>query len=74
MIFRHLAGEDLSVLGMKELKQMERQIKTGVERIRSQKVDELKRQYSLFDVAVAGDISANSTFFFLNQLTVLICS
>lgn len=71
MIFRHLAGEDLSVLGMKELKQMERQIKMGVERIRSQKVDELscqcyrreiKRQYSLFDVAVAGDISANSTY------------
>nr|AIS76184.1 MADS-like protein [Carya cathayensis] len=34
---KHLAGEDLSMLGMKELKQIERQIKTGVERIRSRK-------------------------------------
>ncbi|XP_040988074.1 truncated transcription factor CAULIFLOWER A-like isoform X2 [Juglans microcarpa x Juglans regia] len=34
---RHLAGEDLSMLNMKELKQIERQIKTGVERIRSRK-------------------------------------
>ncbi|KAF5476533.1 hypothetical protein F2P56_003279 [Juglans regia] len=34
---RHLAGEDLSMLNMKELKQIERQIKTGVERVRSRK-------------------------------------
>ncbi|KAA8542101.1 hypothetical protein F0562_023253 [Nyssa sinensis] len=34
---KHFAGEDLSVLGMKELKQLERQLRTGVERIRSQK-------------------------------------
>ncbi|EXB25249.1 Agamous-like MADS-box protein AGL16 [Morus notabilis] len=35
---RHLSGEDLAMLGMKELKQLERQLKTGVERIRCKKV------------------------------------
>ncbi|KAG8638656.1 truncated transcription factor CAULIFLOWER D isoform X2 [Manihot esculenta] len=34
---KHFCGEDISVLGMKELKQLERQLKTGVERIRSKK-------------------------------------
>lgn len=39
MIFpRHLAGEDLMSLNMKELKQLERQVKVGVERIRTRKV------------------------------------
>ncbi|KAF4377832.1 hypothetical protein G4B88_031498 [Cannabis sativa] len=35
---RNLAGEDLSNLGMKELKQLERQLKIGVERVRCKKV------------------------------------
>ncbi|GLU18550.1 hypothetical protein SLE2022_348440 [Rubroshorea leprosula] len=34
---KHLAGEEISALGMKELKQLERQLKIGVERIRSKK-------------------------------------
>ncbi|XP_018624286.1 agamous-like MADS-box protein AGL11 isoform X2 [Nicotiana tomentosiformis] len=34
---KHFAGEDLSTLGMKELKQLERQLRIGVERIRSKK-------------------------------------
>ncbi|PON95759.1 MADS-box transcription factor [Trema orientale] len=34
---RNLAGEDLSMLGMKELKQLERQLKIGVERVRCKK-------------------------------------
>ncbi|XP_051115802.1 truncated transcription factor CAULIFLOWER A-like isoform X2 [Andrographis paniculata] len=34
---RHLAGENLSGLGMKELKQLERQLRVGVDRIRSKK-------------------------------------
>ncbi|KAM7483464.1 hypothetical protein LguiB_008047 [Lonicera macranthoides] len=34
---KHIAGEDLSVLGMKELKQLERQLRIGVERVRSKK-------------------------------------
>ncbi|XP_015166004.1 truncated transcription factor CAULIFLOWER A-like isoform X2 [Solanum tuberosum] len=34
---KHLAGEELSSLGMKELKQLERQLRIGVERIRSKK-------------------------------------
>ncbi|KAJ4961806.1 hypothetical protein NE237_021716 [Protea cynaroides] len=34
---KHLAGEELLSLGLKELKQLERQIKAGVERIRSRK-------------------------------------
>ncbi|KAL8478526.1 hypothetical protein ACS0TY_030428 [Phlomoides rotata] len=34
---KHLGGENLSVLGMKELKQLERQLRVGVERIRSKK-------------------------------------
>ncbi|XP_068666311.1 agamous-like MADS-box protein AGL5 isoform X2 [Aristolochia californica] len=33
----HLAGEDLSSLGMRELKQLERQLKVGVERVRTRK-------------------------------------
>ncbi|XP_057474031.1 truncated transcription factor CAULIFLOWER A-like [Actinidia eriantha] len=32
---KHFAGEDLTMLGMKELKQLERQLRTGVERVRS---------------------------------------
>ena len=34
----HSVGEDLSSLGMKELKQLERQTRTAVERVRSKKV------------------------------------
>ncbi|KAJ8449568.1 hypothetical protein Cgig2_005590 [Carnegiea gigantea] len=34
---KHLAGEDLSTLGMKELRQLERQLKAGVERVRAKK-------------------------------------
>ncbi|XP_011023983.1 PREDICTED: truncated transcription factor CAULIFLOWER D-like isoform X1 [Populus euphratica] len=34
---RHFTGEDIAKLGLKELKQLERQLKTGVERIRSKK-------------------------------------
>lgn len=34
---RHLAGEDISSLGIKDLKKLERQLKIGVERIRSKK-------------------------------------
>ncbi|PWA84584.1 transcription factor CAULIFLOWER [Artemisia annua] len=34
---RHLSGEDISTLGMKELKQLERQLRTGVDRVRSKK-------------------------------------
>ncbi|GJV16957.1 truncated transcription factor CAULIFLOWER D-like protein [Tanacetum coccineum] len=33
----HLSGEDISTLGMKELKQLERQLRTGVDRVRSKK-------------------------------------
>ncbi|XP_008392794.3 MADS-box transcription factor 23-like isoform X2 [Malus sylvestris] len=35
MRLMNLAGEELSTLGVQELKQLERQLKTGVERIRS---------------------------------------
>ncbi|XP_024438033.1 truncated transcription factor CAULIFLOWER D isoform X3 [Populus trichocarpa] len=34
---RHCIGEDIEMLGMKELKQLERQLKAGVERVRSKK-------------------------------------
>ncbi|XVF49593.1 hypothetical protein PTKIN_Ptkin04bG0025500 [Pterospermum kingtungense] len=34
----HLSGEDILALGMRELKQLERQLKIGVERVRSRKV------------------------------------
>ncbi|KAL7114505.1 hypothetical protein ABFS83_04G122000 [Erythranthe nasuta] len=34
---KHFAGENLSGLGMKELKQIERQLRVGVERIRAKK-------------------------------------
>ncbi|KAJ6339551.1 hypothetical protein OIU77_007497 [Salix suchowensis] len=34
---RHFIGEDIELLGLKELKQLERQLKTGAERIRSKK-------------------------------------
>ncbi|KAJ6888947.1 hypothetical protein NC652_029902 [Populus alba x Populus x berolinensis] len=35
---RHCIGEDIEMLGMKELKQLERQLKTGVERVRAKKL------------------------------------
>ncbi|XP_024949191.1 truncated transcription factor CAULIFLOWER D-like isoform X2 [Citrus sinensis] len=38
---RHLTGEDLSSLSIKDLKKLERQLKIGVERIRSKKHDDL---------------------------------
>ncbi|KAH7856536.1 hypothetical protein Vadar_002578 [Vaccinium darrowii] len=34
---KHVVGEDLSMLGMKELKKLERQLRTGFERIQSEK-------------------------------------
>ncbi|XP_071731777.1 protein VERNALIZATION 1-like [Rutidosis leptorrhynchoides] len=34
---KHLAGEDISALGMNELKQLERQLRIGVDRVRSKK-------------------------------------
>nr|XP_043614623.1 truncated transcription factor CAULIFLOWER D-like isoform X2 [Erigeron canadensis] len=37
MKHKHLAGEDLSTLGIKELKQLERQLRIGVDRVRSKK-------------------------------------
>lgn len=37
-IYRNLAGAELSMLGMQELKQLERQLKTGIERIHSKMV------------------------------------
>ncbi|XP_061987909.1 MADS-box transcription factor 17-like isoform X3 [Rosa rugosa] len=36
MRLKNLAGAELSMLGMQELKQLERQLKTGVQRIRSE--------------------------------------
>ncbi|XP_031092780.1 MADS-box transcription factor 6-like [Ipomoea triloba] len=51
---KHFSGEDISMLGMRELKQLERQIRIGVERIRSKKrrmisehINWLKRKHKL---------------------------
>ncbi|WOH05186.1 hypothetical protein DCAR_0624600 [Daucus carota subsp. sativus] len=41
---RHIAGEDLGMLGMKELKQLERQLRVGVERVRSKKQKQLQEE------------------------------
>ncbi|KAE8697290.1 Gamma carbonic anhydrase like 1, CAL1 isoform 1 [Hibiscus syriacus] len=38
---KHLSGEDMLAFGMRELKQLERQLKVGVERVRSRKLKEL---------------------------------
>ncbi|KAH7578564.1 hypothetical protein JRO89_XS01G0399300 [Xanthoceras sorbifolium] len=38
---RHFCGEDISTMGIKELKQLERQLRVGVDRIRSKKVSNL---------------------------------
>ncbi|KAI4341333.1 hypothetical protein MLD38_026067 [Melastoma candidum] len=47
---KHLAGEELTMLGMKDLKQLERQLRTGIDRVRSKKrriiadhINQLKR-------------------------------
>ncbi|VVA21716.1 PREDICTED: MADS-box [Prunus dulcis] len=55
MRLKNLAGEELDMLGMQELKQLERQLKTGVERIRSQigrviseNISSLKRKMSYY--------------------------
>ncbi|XP_073135467.1 agamous-like MADS-box protein AGL11 isoform X1 [Henckelia pumila] len=49
---KHFAGENLAGLGMKDLKQLERQLRIGVERVRSKKrrivsehINYLKRRY-----------------------------
>ncbi|KAK2975569.1 hypothetical protein RJ640_014056, partial [Escallonia rubra] len=54
---KHLAGEDLALLGMKELKQLERQLRIGVERVRSKKrriisdhINLLKRKVKLHEM------------------------
>ncbi|XP_048329884.2 truncated transcription factor CAULIFLOWER D isoform X5 [Ziziphus jujuba] len=69
---RHLSGEDLLRLGMKELKQLERQLKIGVERIRSKKHRDLQEENTrlhkevkllddqLHDSAAAASASATS--------------
>ncbi|CAH1420300.1 unnamed protein product [Lactuca virosa] len=44
---KHLAGEDLSSLGIKELKQLERQLRIGVDRVRSKKWRLLSEHISL---------------------------
>ncbi|XP_076891797.1 protein VERNALIZATION 1-like [Bidens hawaiensis] len=44
---KHLAGEDLSTLGMKELKQLERQLRIGVDRVRARKWRLLSEHVSL---------------------------
>ncbi|XP_031407622.1 agamous-like MADS-box protein MADS3 isoform X4 [Punica granatum] len=41
---RHLSGEDLSKLSMRELKQLERQLRTGIERVRSKKQRALQEE------------------------------
>ncbi|XWS37105.1 hypothetical protein CRYUN_Cryun19dG0014600 [Craigia yunnanensis] len=41
---KHLTGEDILELGMKELKQLERQLKIGVERVRSRKHKKLQEE------------------------------
>ncbi|XP_073056375.1 agamous-like MADS-box protein AGL11 isoform X2 [Primulina eburnea] len=43
---KHFAGENLSGLGMKDLKQLERQLRIGVERVRSKKVKQNELQES----------------------------
>lgn len=42
---RHLAGEDLLSLGIREIKQLERQMRTGLERIRNRKA--INESYAL---------------------------
>ncbi|KAB5525155.1 hypothetical protein DKX38_022904 [Salix brachista] len=44
---RHFIGEDIELLGLKELKQLERQLKTGAERIRSKKKRAISEHVSL---------------------------
>ncbi|KAF9668043.1 hypothetical protein SADUNF_Sadunf15G0086000 [Salix dunnii] len=44
---RHFTGEDIELLGLKELKQLERQLKTGAERIRSKKKRVISEHVSL---------------------------
>ncbi|KAJ6760944.1 TRUNCATED TRANSCRIPTION FACTOR CAULIFLOWER D-LIKE ISOFORM X1 [Salix purpurea] len=44
---RHFIGEDMELLGLKELKQLERQLKTGAERIRSKKKRAISEHVSL---------------------------
>ncbi|KAK8710793.1 hypothetical protein V6N13_146103 [Hibiscus sabdariffa] len=41
---KHLSGEDILKLGMRELKQLERQLKVGVERVRSRKHKQLQEE------------------------------
>ncbi|CAK9183187.1 unnamed protein product [Ilex paraguariensis] len=50
---RHYAGEDLSSLGMKDLKQLERQMRIGLERIRSKMRRVISEQINLLKSRVS---------------------
>ncbi|XP_020552875.1 agamous-like MADS-box protein AGL1 [Sesamum indicum] len=78
---KHLAGENLSGLGMKELKQLERQLRVGVERIRSRKrrivmeeINYLKKKHKdLQEESInlqkkLHELQEASTSMFLNQM------
>ncbi|KAK1282134.1 Agamous-like MADS-box protein AGL6 [Acorus calamus] len=41
---KNLSGEDLSSLGMREIKQLERQLKAGIDHIRSRKQRDLQEE------------------------------
>ncbi|KAK7838681.1 agamous-like mads-box protein agl8 like protein [Quercus suber] len=59
----HSAGEDLSSLGMKELRQLERQTRTAVERRRiiSENINLMKRKlHELHDTNVSSKISGQT--------------
>ncbi|KAL6011581.1 hypothetical protein ACLOJK_002029 [Asimina triloba] len=60
---KHLNGEDLLSLGIKELKQLERQVKTGVERIRSRKRCVLAEHISLLKGRVSKTLTSATTPF-----------
>ncbi|KAK8693016.1 hypothetical protein V6N13_070615 [Hibiscus sabdariffa] len=50
---KHLSGEDILALGMRELKQLERQLKVGVERVRSRKDCLVHESVELFAILKA---------------------
>ncbi|KAL2482616.1 Agamous-like MADS-box protein AGL19 [Forsythia ovata] len=65
----HLAGENLSALGIKDLKQLERQLRLGVERIRSKKrriiseqITYLKRKVRFLTLSLYRRHHTNSNF------------
>ncbi|XP_024976910.1 MADS-box transcription factor 23-like isoform X3 [Cynara cardunculus var. scolymus] len=58
---KHFAGDDLSTLGMKDLQKLERQLRIGVDRVRSKKLKSMQEKNTLLNKKLKDGIDGNSS-------------